>query len=192
MHSGNQSREITVEYGSAIGQAIDFVLEAFGEDRVRLGPVPVPMYSHSLSVGLALQEYGCPVEIVIAGFLHDTLEDTDATATMIQRMFNARVRYLVEECSYDEKIGDTSAGIDDIHRRVIIAAENGDTGPLIVKIVDIANNLKTNANLPVKYQIPQYNRGIELLAAGSKYLPGHLMVDDLEITLEREQRRLGL
>jgi (p)ppGpp synthase/HD superfamily hydrolase len=178
-------------YNDAITRAIDHVIAAFGE-KMRSGPVPVPAYTHSLRVGLALIQYECDLVVILAGFLHDTLEDTKMSSTNIQRLFNARVRYLVEQCSYDPKLGDTREGSDGIVERVIRLASQGEVAPLIIECADYNDNLQTNKNLKEVYQHGQYERGSKLCDAGTVYIPDHRVVYDLHNTLLWEKRRLGL
>ncbi len=175
----------------AIERAIHLVMTAFGK-QVRIGPKKIPAYTHSLSVGLALLEYGYDLETVLAGFLHDTLEDTAVTPMNIQRMFNARVRILVEACSYDKNIGDTPEGANELFERVVLLASKDESAPLAIKCVDIKVNLKTNADLKPEWQHSQFNRGHDWLAAGRQYLGDQLLLDDLKITLDREEKRLAL
>ncbi len=180
-----------MSYGDAVTAAIDHVINAFG-DQVRRGPVPVPTYTHSLGVGLALIRYRCNLETVVAGFFHDGIEDTAMSPTMIQRLFNARVRYLVEQCSYDPKLGDTREGSEEVVRRVIALAAQGEVEPLKIECADYDNNLQTNEDLPVEFQPDQYRRGRELYKAGTLYIPTHRGVTDLKNTLNWEKQRLGL
>jgi (p)ppGpp synthase/HD superfamily hydrolase len=46
---------------------------------------------------------GCPDEVVIAGMLHDTIEDTTATLEEIRREFGDRVASMVEACSEPDR-----------------------------------------------------------------------------------------
>ena len=62
----------------AIERAIALVMQAFTGQK-RIGPVPVPAATHSLSVGLSLITYGYDLSVVIAGFCHDLIEDTTVT-----------------------------------------------------------------------------------------------------------------
>jgi hypothetical protein len=55
----------------------------------------VPMVSHPIRVADTLKRFGFSVETVIAGFLHDVVEDTDVTLDDIEKEFGAEVRRIV-------------------------------------------------------------------------------------------------
>ncbi len=63
----------------------------------------VPYISHPFSVGMLLLQAGCQENVVIAGILHDTLEDTDVTEAMISEQFGINVLELVKEASEPDK-----------------------------------------------------------------------------------------
>ncbi len=58
-----------------------------------------PYITHPFSVALILQGQDSSKEVVIAGLLHDTIEDTSVTLQDIQREFGPKVAALVEGCS---------------------------------------------------------------------------------------------
>lgn len=55
----------------------------------------IPYIIHPVQVAMALQRHGFDEDLVIAGLLHDTLEDTDLGADEIERSFGAAVLALV-------------------------------------------------------------------------------------------------
>lgn len=63
----------------------------------------VPYISHPFAVAMLLQEAGHGTEVVAAGILHDTLEDTSATPEEILTLFGAGVLKLVEAASEPDK-----------------------------------------------------------------------------------------
>lgn len=54
-----------------------------------------PMVTHPIRVAKLLQSAGFPEAVVIAGYLHDTVEDTDVTLEDIEREFGSEVRAIV-------------------------------------------------------------------------------------------------
>ena len=60
---------------------------------------PKPVLLHSLRVGFKLQELNQPKEVIIAGILHDLIEDTDCKINRIKREFGLKVAKLVSACS---------------------------------------------------------------------------------------------
>jgi guanosine-3',5'-bis(diphosphate) 3'-pyrophosphohydrolase len=71
-------------------------------DQVRKGS-EVPYVEHPMAVALILDRAGCDEEVVIAGLLHDLVEDTDVTLDEIRREFGDRVAAIVAACS-EEKL----------------------------------------------------------------------------------------
>jgi len=67
----------------------------------------LPYAFHPMNVARLLIECECPMETILAGLLHDTVEDTDATLQEVESLFGARVAWLVEQTSEPDK-GDTS------------------------------------------------------------------------------------
>ncbi len=47
----------------------------------------IPYITHPAGVGMILLEAGCPHELVAAGILHDTIEDTQITIDFIREIF---------------------------------------------------------------------------------------------------------
>jgi (p)ppGpp synthase/HD superfamily hydrolase len=54
-----------------------------------------PYFIHPEAVAKILQEAGLPDEVVAAGYLHDTVEDTDVTILEIQKEFGEKVAVIV-------------------------------------------------------------------------------------------------
>ena len=73
-------------------------------DQVRKG-TDVPYISHPCAVGLILAQAGCTEDVVAAGVLHDTVEDTPVTLRDIERDFGENVARLVAACSEPDKSG---------------------------------------------------------------------------------------
>ncbi len=63
----------------------------------------VPYISHPFAVGLMLARAGCTDEIVAAGILHDTVEDTYITLEYLREKFGEKVAEIVEGCSEPDK-----------------------------------------------------------------------------------------
>ncbi|MBT2640523.1 HD domain-containing protein [Bacillus sp. ISL-39] len=63
----------------------------------------IPYIAHPAAVGMILQKAGYHDEMVAAGVLHDTVEDTDLTLADIERDFGKAVAMIVEGCSEPDK-----------------------------------------------------------------------------------------
>jgi len=62
-----------------------------------------PYITHPIAVGMILLKAGYDDEIVAAGILHDTVEDTSVTIKEINQWFGGRVATIVEGCSEPDK-----------------------------------------------------------------------------------------
>ncbi len=58
-----------------------------------------PYISHPYAVGLLLTEAGCTEAVIIAGILHDTVEDTPLTLDFIREAFGEQVATIVDGCT---------------------------------------------------------------------------------------------
>ena len=76
--------------------AIALALRAH-EAQVRKGDGQLPYIVHPVTVALILSRYTGDEDTIIAGLLHDTLEDTHVTAEDIERAFGAKVRDMVQD-----------------------------------------------------------------------------------------------
>jgi (p)ppGpp synthase/HD superfamily hydrolase len=63
----------------------------------------IPYISHPVAVGMILMKAGYSEELITAGLLHDTVEDTEITLDDIQREFGATVAEIVAGCSEPDK-----------------------------------------------------------------------------------------
>jgi len=79
------------EFEKAIILLVDCVKEYCNNDK--------PLILHSLRVGFKLWEFEQPNEIIIAGFLHDLLEDTNCKIEKIKEKFGDRIAKLVLACT---------------------------------------------------------------------------------------------
>jgi guanosine-3',5'-bis(diphosphate) 3'-pyrophosphohydrolase len=80
-------------------------LASFGHrDQVRKGS-GIPYIEHPLGVAMILDRAGFDEEVVIAGLLHDLVEDTDVTLVQVREGFGDRVAEIVAHCS-EEKLDD--------------------------------------------------------------------------------------
>lgn len=84
-----------------IEKAIIFAARAH-RDQTRKA-TDIPYVTHPYAVGLLLQKAGCSDEVIAAGILHDTIEDTSATYEELRGNFGEQVADLVRAASEDDK-----------------------------------------------------------------------------------------
>ena len=82
-------------------EAIQVAAVAHG-DQKRKGS-DIPYISHPFMVAMILSQAGFPEDVIVAGVLHDTIEDTDLTLDDIISRFGERVAGIVQGCSEEDR-----------------------------------------------------------------------------------------
>ena len=103
----------------------------------RKGRGQEPYINHLAEVAslLATATDGADAELVAAGWLHDTIEDTDTTREELAQRFSARVASLVAECTDDMSLPKAER-----RRRQVIDAPKKSAGAKLIKIADKISN----------------------------------------------------
>lgn len=97
-----------------------------------------PYINHLAEVAnlLATATDGADAELVAAGWLHDTIEDTDTTREELAGRFSERVASLVVECTDDMSLPKTER-----RRRQVLDAPKKSPGAKLIKIADKISNI---------------------------------------------------
>jgi (p)ppGpp synthase/HD superfamily hydrolase len=82
-------------YSFKIEQAIR-AAAVLHDGQTRKGIEPYPYITHLVSVAFILSDYGADENTIVAGLLHDSLEDTSYTPEELEADFGADVREIVE------------------------------------------------------------------------------------------------
>ncbi len=85
-----------------IEEAIEIAAEAH-QGQYRKG-TRIPYITHPYAVGVILMEAGCTEAVIIAGILHDTIEDTHLTLDFIQKRFGKHIAHIVDGCSENKAL----------------------------------------------------------------------------------------
>ena len=83
-----------------IERAVRYLVHSFETS----GDNPKPVILHSTRVGMDLYDRGHETPVVVAGFLHDLVEDTDVTPDEIRSEFGTEVANIVDAVSFDPSI----------------------------------------------------------------------------------------
>src|SRR3954452_3839654 len=83
--------------------ALDFAARAHGATSQERKGTDFPYVSHPIRVAEILSRFDYPDDVVVAGFLHDTIEDAGITADELGRRFGERVALLVVAASEPNK-----------------------------------------------------------------------------------------
>lgn len=132
--------------------AIDFATEKHSGQKRKSGE---PFVIHPIAVAGILVEWGMDNDSVIAGVLHDTIEDTDTTYEEIEKYFGRDVAFLVAGVT---KVSQARSGMRDISSYLpetkdnltkLLIAVGQDVRVLIIKLADRLHNMQT-----LKYKSP--------------------------------------
>ena len=104
----------------------------------RKGRGSEPYINHLAEVANLLSSAtdGADAELVAAGWLHDTIEDTETTREELARRFSERVASLVVECTDDMSLAKAER-----RRRQVIDAPHKSPDAKLIKIADKISNI---------------------------------------------------
>ncbi len=105
--------------------------------QVRKGKPVVPYITHPLTVGLILAKIGADENVIIAGILHDSIEDTDVTKEKIKKEFGEEVCEMVDDVTEQDK----TLPWDTRKRLAMEHIPHMNHGSLLVKSADLLHNL---------------------------------------------------
>ena len=159
MYDENHLAELT--------HAIDYASEKHHGQKRRSGK---PYITHPLAVARTLIEWDMDIDTVLAGVLHDTVEDTDATLEDIENLFGRDVAFLVDGVT---KISQARAGMRDLGSYLpqtkdnlskLLIAVSQDVRVIIIKLADRLHNMQTLGSMPADKQQKIARESLEVFA----------------------------
>jgi len=147
--------------------AIDVTTEAHKGQKRRSGE---PYIIHPLAVAKLLIDWEMDIDSVLAGILHDTVEDTDLTLEQIESLFGQDVAFLVDGVT---KVGQARSGMRDLESYLpqtkdnlskLLIAIGRDVRVIIIKIADRLHNLQTLEHMPKEKQVKIARESLEVFA----------------------------
>lgn len=118
--------------------------------------------AHPIEVGIMLASHNFDEEVVIAGILHDTVEDTEVTLEDILEQFGERVHDLVKGCSErDKSLSWKERKIDAL--RVISLTNDNDVKAIFLadKLSNIKSMIRYMENGGTRDIWTKFNAGFE-------------------------------
>ena len=111
--------------------------------QTRRGSIDYPYITHLVSVATILAHYTSDEDILIAGLLHDTIEDTDYTFEQLEDDFGMRVRTIVDGVT--EKKGNNGERLPWMTRKkdYLETLKNAPEESLLVSAADKIHNLRS-------------------------------------------------
>ncbi len=139
-------RHYSTKQVAGLKDAIEFATKAHDGQLRKSGE---PYITHPLQVASCLMEWGMDIDSVLAGVLHDTVEDTGATLEEIKTKFGRDVAFLVDGVT---KVGQARAGMRDLESyqpstrdnlTKLLIAVGQDVRVIIIKLADRLHNMQT-------------------------------------------------
>jgi len=138
LHDDNPEHENDIKM---INNAFDF---GYNAHKGQLRKSGEEYFTHCISVGLQLSEWNMDCDVVVAGILHDTLEDTSITKKEIKDYFNEDIANLVEGVSKlsDIKFNTRQQKQAENFMKMFLSVAK-DIRVIIIKFADRLHNLRT-------------------------------------------------
>jgi RelA/SpoT family (p)ppGpp synthetase len=136
----------TEEQVLELEHAIDIATKAHEGQRRKSGE---PYIVHPLCVAAILIEWEMDIDSILAGVLHDTVEDTDLTLENIESLFGQDVAFLVDGVT---KVSRARSGMRNLESYLpatkdnltkLMIAVGRDVRVLIIKLADRLHNMRT-------------------------------------------------
>ncbi len=118
----------------------------------------IPYVTHPYSVGMLLQKEECSDEVIAAGILHDTVEDTDITYEDLLNLVGPKVTSLVRAASEHDK----SLSWEERKQHTIEHLKSAELDEIKVIVADKLHNLKSiKEDIEVSGEVvwDRFNRG---------------------------------
>lgn len=134
-----------------LDHAVDFAKKAHAGQKRKSGE---PYIVHPIAVAASLIEWEMDIDTVLAGVLHDTVEDTDVELKDIETLFGRDVAFLVDGVT---KVSQARAGMRDLDSYLpqtkdnlskLLVAVGQDVRVIIIKLADRLHNLQTLQYMP--------------------------------------------
>jgi len=124
-----------------IKKAYIFAMEVHGMQKRASG---VPYFYHPAEVARILAELHMDVPTIVAGLLHDVIEDTNSSFEEIEELFGSEVAFLVEGVTKLSRINYTSSKARQAENfRKFLISISRDIRVLLIKLVDRLHNMRT-------------------------------------------------
>ena len=125
----------------ALNRAYVFAMKKHGAQLRASGD---PYYSHPVEVAGILTRFKLDCNSVIAGLLHDTVEDTDTTIEEVRTLFGDQVAALVDGLTKLAMIEQKSVYTKQAENfRKLLLAMSEDIRVLLIKLADRLHNMRT-------------------------------------------------
>ncbi len=147
--------------------AIDVATVAHAHQKRKSGE---PYINHPMAVADILVSWGMDIDSVIAGILHDTVEDTEISLDQIENLFGHDVAFLVDGVT---KVSQARAGMQNLENYLprtkdnlskLLIAVGQDIRVIIIKLADRLHNMSTLQYMSREKQLKIARETLEVFA----------------------------
>lgn len=138
-------REPTAEDRALIEKAYHFAAEAHKDHKRNSGE---PYLIHLVATAKGIAGLGLEAKTIVAGLLHDSVEDVGVKLETIEKEFGKEIAFLVDGVT---KLGQLKYRGAERHReslRKLLVATSRDARVLIIKLMDRLHNMQTLQHVP--------------------------------------------
>ena len=163
-----------------IREAYEFILNKHEGQLRRSGE---PYYHHLLEVAYILAELHCGPNTIIAGFLHDVVEDTDVTVEDIKKKWGSEVAMIVDSLTKIQRLKLSKITSEEFeaedHRKIFLGMAK-DIRVIIIKLADRLHNMRTLEALKPERQIALSNETMDVFVPIAHRLGLDIIKSELE------------
>lgn len=174
----NSMKEYSKDDMSKVLKAYEFA-DKYHKDQKRASGEE--FITHPLSIGIRLANMNVDHDMIIAGILHDLVEDTEVSLEDIEKIFGANIAELVDGVTKISKLKPESKKTQKAETiRKMLFAMIKDMKIIIIKFVDKLHNMSTLNYLPVEKRKIISLETLEIYAPLAGKMGVHVIKDELE------------
>ncbi len=161
-----------------LNRAFVYAMKAHGSQKRASGD---PYFSHPLEVAAILTDLKLDDATIAAALLHDTIEDTDATRSQIDKQFGKDIGELVDGLTKLKKLDLVSQRAEQAENlRKLLLAIASDVRVLLVKLADRLHNMRTLKWVPLEKRNRIAEETLDIYAPLAGRIGMHDMREELE------------
>ena len=186
LHTFQQVEDLYMLYISSpedrrrIKEAYDFIMLKHNGQTRRSGE---PYYHHLVEVAYILASLQCGPNTIIAGLLHDVVEDTDVSVEDIKKKWGEEVSKIVDALTKIQRLKLSKITSEEFeaedHRKIFIGMAK-DIRVIIIKLADRLHNLRTLAALAPERQYAISKESMEVFVPIAERLGLDIIKSEME------------